>query len=126
MFDVNEARRHFDAVVEKAGSPERLLAYCRKHGIRASRGASCGADSLMASFSNFLSAGTAARVERDCCLSVIDGKGAENYGPLQEPARAVELAHQEGRLPAEFYGEPVRPAIDFWPSATAADERQAG
>jgi hypothetical protein len=122
--NVHEARRRFDARVSLCGDAAGLLKWLRQHGIRASRGASCGGDSLMASLSNYLSPGTFARVERDADLAIISPDGSESYAPLQEPARGVELAHERGELPPEFYGPPVRPAIDGWPhSATDETER---
>jgi len=123
---VRAARARVEALCFKTGTPEALLAWMKANGVRASRGASSGGDSLLASLSNFLNPGTFARVERDGDLAIIAPDGSESYARLPEPAYAVEIAHQRQELPAEFYGEPIRPVIDFWPRATAADERQAG
>jgi hypothetical protein len=112
MSAVSEARRRLEAVVSKYGTPEALLAWLRANGIRASSGASSGGDALLASLSNFLNPGTFARIERDGDLAIIAPDGDEHYARLPEPAYSVEMMHQRGELPAEFYGPYWRPVRD--------------
>jgi hypothetical protein len=118
MSAVSEARARIEALCRRCSTPEALLAWIKANGVRASRGASSGSDSLLASLSNFLNPGTAARVERDGDLAIIGGRGDESYARLPEPAYAVEMMHQRGELPAEFYGPPIRPVKDEseWPA----------
>ena len=109
---VRAARARVEALCFKTGTPEALLAWMKANGVRASRGASSGGDALLASLSNFLNPGTFARIERDGDLAIIAPDGSESYARLPEPAYAVEMMHERGELPAEFYGEYVKPVKD--------------
>jgi hypothetical protein len=116
VADVAEARRRFEAAVARCRDRDGLLLLLRQHHIRgdsyAARGSNCGGgDALMASLSNFLSPGTFARVERDGELFIADGRGTQDSAKLPSPAYEVQLEHEEGQLPDDFYGAAVEPVL---------------